>query len=85
MGRTQCRTCRWRGWHHNLGEWHCNWADIKYPRTCIEMVHGEMIDKRGSDPDNCLLYERGKMCRVLKTGEGRVVVKEVDDPKGRRD
>ena len=72
MKRTQCRTCKWRYWHRNIGEWHCNWSDC-HSETCLHIEHGKKVDRRGDDPENCKLYEEGKMLRRKQAAKGNPV------------
>ena len=37
----------------------CEYAKITN-KTCLYSDHGKVLDRRGTDPDNCLLFERGE-------------------------
>lgn len=54
---TQCPSCKY---HTKIeGTAYCYYAGIrKVP--CSKLVGGVIYDRRGSDPDNCRLFEKGK-------------------------
>lgn len=68
--RTQCKDCKWRAWYRNVRAWSCNWSDIHYPETCKCKVDGKVIDRRGTDPENCLLFEKGNQIRRMIARKG---------------
>ena len=35
---------------------YCNYAAIN-DQTCLHKVDGKVVDRRGTDKDNCLLFE----------------------------
>ena len=73
MNRTQCSECKWRSWSRNVRAWSCNWSDIHYPETCKCRVDGKVIDRRGTDPKNCLLFEKGNQIRRMIARKGGTV------------
>lgn len=70
MNRTQCSECKWRSWSRNVRACSCNWAGVHYPETCKCRVDGKVIDRRGTDPENCLLFENGNQIRRMIARKG---------------
>ena len=59
MKHKQCAKCVYRGRLNFLGGF-CNYAAVT-ERTCIRTTdQGETIDTRGADPNDCMLFEKGK-------------------------
>lgn len=38
----------------------CDYASLSKNGTCIKYVHGAIVDIRGNNKDECLLFRRGK-------------------------
>ena len=61
----KCVQCRFHGTGagYPVGSRHlpifCNYAGIK-DKTCLCLIKGEVVDRRGDDPNNCQLFEKGK-------------------------
>ena len=70
----QCKSCRWRGEFETSKlpeeKIFCRWFDFNAPKTCIYADGKETKDRRGTDPNNCLLYKRGRKTRILCDFEG---------------
>lgn len=83
INRTQCKDCKWRAWFKNIRAWSCNWSDCHFPQTCKYAVGGEVVDRRGSDPENCLLFEKGNALRRKMAKKGGTVKLVEVQTKGR--
>lgn len=58
--KKKCATCVYRGTHGAAGlgvKYYCNYADTG--KSATKRVGKEVIDTRGGDFNNCLLYEKG--------------------------
>lgn len=71
--KKKCKSCRWHGYFgakdqggNNIC---CDYGILARQGTCLRKIgqNGETIDRRGNDPDNCLLYEKGE--RHFNKGE----------------
>lgn len=62
-----CRKCKYHGkgagYNYKSTMVHCNYAN-ETRRTCLQMIDGQVVDTRGGDYNNCLLFEPGKPDRV---------------------
>ena len=66
--RELCRTCKYRGTvgarattSESMGDICCDYgATSEEHRTCLTVVHGEVIDRRGDKYEECLLREEGE-------------------------
>lgn len=64
--KKKCKTCKYHGNMSGMyqnGTW-CNYSGLSNDGTCLKRVGDEVIDRRGGDSKNCLLYEKGKPKRV---------------------
>ena len=62
-----CLKCKWHGYFGakpeeggSLTNIMCDYAAIAKDGTCLKKVGAEIIDRRGDDPNHCLLYVEGK-------------------------
>ncbi len=59
FNKNKCKKCKYHGGANINGNTiHCYYANTG--KTCLHRVGKEIIDRRGNDYNNCLLYERGK-------------------------
>lgn len=66
MKHKQCSKCVYRGvWNSGLFRLFCNYSMVTR-HTCltIDKETGKTIDRRGTDPDNCKLFEKGQKLRA---------------------
>ena len=56
MNKRKCNTCKYCGRITTVGI-HCNYS--LSGKTCITREGDKLIDRRGTDPNKCELYERG--------------------------
>lgn len=74
MRGEQCKTCRFRGEFETAKSTEervfCRWFDFNAPKTCIYSDEEGRKDRRGTDPNNCRLYQRGRKTRILCDFEG---------------
>ena len=61
--REKCKKCKYRGGTVDTITMFCNYAFIA-EQTALHKVDGKIVDRRGTDPDNCLCFEE-----VNKNGE----------------
>ena len=55
--KEQCRKCKFSGGKQDgMETMYCNYAAIN-DQTCLHKVDGKVVDRRGNDKDNCLLFE----------------------------
>nr|DAS37244.1 MAG TPA: hypothetical protein [Caudoviricetes sp.] len=55
--KAKCKKCKYHGKLSSIGAY-CYYSVIKN-EACLYRKGKETIDRRGGDPNNCLLYEKG--------------------------
>ena len=58
--KNQCRRCKYRGGAMDAYNIICNYAFIA-DQTCLHRENGKIVDRRGTDPNNCLCFEEGRV------------------------
>ncbi len=59
MNKKVCEKCKYRGVFIGNKSIHCYYAGLT-SETCLKLVDKKVIDRRGNDPNNCLLFEEGE-------------------------
>ena len=54
--KNKCEKCKHKSNICTIGV-HCNYS--LSGQTCLTIKGNKVVDRRGNDPKNCLLYERG--------------------------
>ena len=58
--KNKCKMCKHRSNWSGGGGVHCNYSHSGL-RTCLRLnSKGKIYDARGTDPDNCKLFEEGR-------------------------
>jgi hypothetical protein len=55
--KRKCKKCKWHG-NISFTETFCYYARIGTNGTCLKKIGDKIIDQRGTDPKNCLLFEK---------------------------
>lgn len=59
-----CKKCKY---HAKIdGRITCDYAIKSDNGSCLKRIGKNIIDTRGKDPNNCLLYEKGKPDKITK-------------------
>ena len=58
--KTKCRRCKYRGGANAAYLLFCNYSAIA-DQTCLHRENGKIVDRRGTDPNNCLCFEEGRV------------------------
>ena len=62
--KSKCRKCKYHAKVNGLTT--CDYAIKSANGSCLKRKGKEIIDIRGGDRDNCLLYDPGKPARDLR-------------------
>lgn len=64
FNKSKCKKCKYHGRLHGVGHntIHCNYSSINQKST-LQRINNKIVDTRGADYNNCLLYESGKSKR----------------------
>lgn len=60
FNKQKCRKCMYRKKITSapVGSVFCDYAGVT-DQTCLHVVNGQLVDRRGEDYDHCLLYKTG--------------------------
>lgn len=62
--KNKCKTCKYRTRLSKMGLVLCDYGSKSDNGTALKRCGNEVVDTRGNDPDNCLLYEKGRPIKV---------------------
>lgn len=67
--KKKCKKCKWHGSLVGSGATgtkgvYCNYGSL-HRCSCLKRIKGHIVDRRGGDFNNCLLYEKGKAIRDI--------------------
>ena len=60
--KSRCKKCKYHGTLSGVQKVFCNYASLE-GHSCIYRQGSHIIDKRGCDYENCLLFKKGKALR----------------------
>lgn len=67
FNKKKCKKCKWHGKLCSGGQGggiFCNYGSL-HKRSCLTRIGRDVVDIRGNDHDNCLMFEKGKSMRDL--------------------
>ena len=80
--KDECKRCVWRGYlihpgDRSMANLHCNRTELA-GQTSLYIDPGKTKDRRGDDPEHCLLFEEGKLRKLIVSHNGTKRVEEVE-------
>ena len=80
--KDECKRCVWRGYLIHPGDrsmvnLHCNRTELA-GQTSLYIDGVKVKDRRGDDPEHCLLFEEGKFRKMVVYHNGVKRVEEVE-------
>ena len=66
FNKKKCKKCKWHGRLCSGGQSgiYCNYSSL-HRKSCLKRIGKDVVDVRGSDYDNCLMFEQGNATRDI--------------------